>query len=143
MTSEPTPLQTQAEGAGIVVATPSNVAAWSPSNIGPGNITITTKSYAAKNPDVVKKFAQAMQAATKYIHDNEQSTAVTDIAAAELTGIPSDVLKESISQIDWPENGEMTAAQWAAGLKFSVAIGAAKASTTVAEGTDWTNQYLG
>lgn len=143
MTSEPTPLQAQAEGAGIVVATPENVAVWSPDNIGPGNITVTTKSYAAKNPDTVKKFTQAMQAAVAYIHTNEQSSAVTSIATTELSGIPSAVLSESISQIDWPADSQMTTAQWAAGVKFTAEIGSIKSSTTVHEGTDWTNQYLG
>lgn len=143
MTSEPTPLQAQAQGAGIVVATSKNVAAWAPDTIGPGNITITTKSYAAKNPDVVKKFTQAMQAAVQYIQDNEQSSAVTAIAANELSGVPNDVLEQSIAEIDWPETSDMTVAGWTAGVKFTVQTGAVSASTTVHEGTDWTNQYLG
>lgn len=142
-TSEPTPLQAQAAGAGIVVANSKNVPAWAPDKMGPGNITITKKSYAAKNPDVVSDFTQAMQDAVKYIHDNEQSAALVDIAAAESPGVPRDVLKEAISEIDWPENSGMTAQQWSTGVAFTASIGAADAKTTVKEGADWTNKYLG
>ena len=142
-TSEPTPLQAQAAGAGIVVAGPGNVAAWSPDNIGPGNITITQRSYAAQNANTVKRFTQAMQEAVKYIHDNEGSDAVADIAAGELPNVPHDVLKQAISEIDWPVNGKMTAAQWSAGVKFSSQIGAIEGGTKVSEGADWTNEYLG
>jgi NitT/TauT family transport system substrate-binding protein len=142
-TSEPTPLQAQAAGSGIVVARSTDVDAWSPKNMGPGNITITSKSFAAEHADTVTRFTQAMQEAMKYIHDNEGSAALTDIAAAESPGVPRDVLKESISEIDWPENSRMTAAQWDTGVKFTARIGAIKASTTVKEGTDWTNKYLG
>jgi NitT/TauT family transport system substrate-binding protein len=142
-TSEPTPLQAQAAGAGIVVANSKNVPAWAPDKMGPGNITITTKSYASKNPDVVGDFTRAMQDAVKYIHDNEQSDALVDIASAESPGVPRNVLKEAISEIDWPGNSRMTAAQWTTGVAFTASIGAAAASTKVKEGTDWTNKYLG
>ncbi|WP_435177584.1 ABC transporter substrate-binding protein [Actinacidiphila sp. bgisy145] len=142
-TSEPTPLQAQAAGTGIVVASSANVPAWEPQNMGPGNITVTTRSYAEKHPDTVKQFAQAMQEAVKYIHDNEGSTALTDIAAAESPGIPRDVLKESISEIDWPADGRMTAAQWATAVKFTSQIDVIKPDMKVTEGDDWTNAYLG
>ncbi|MEU6540966.1 ABC transporter substrate-binding protein [Streptomyces sp. NPDC047000] len=142
-TSEPTPLQAQAAGAGVVVANSKNVPAWASDRMGPGNITITKKSYASGHPDVVSDFTQAMQDAVKYIHDNEGSAALTDIAAAESPGVPRAILKEAISEIDWPENSRMTAEQWTTGVRFTVSIGAAKASTTVKEGTDWTNKYLG
>lgn len=140
-TSEPLPLQAQAQGLGTLVASPSNTKAWTPANTGIGAIMITTDKFADANSSTVRAFVKATTQATDYIRRHESAADVIDIAAKNLTGVPRSVLKQSITSIDWPPTGKMTAAQWATTVKFIASLGALPAGTKVTS-ADWTNKYL-
>jgi len=140
-TSEPLPLQAQAAGLGEVVATPSNVNAWTPANTGIGAIMITTKQYASGSSSMVKAFVTATAQATRYLRENEGSADVLGIASKNLSGVPQSILKQSIAAIDWRSNGQMTAAQWATTVGFISKLGALRPGTKVTSG-DWSNAYL-
>ena len=140
-TSEPLPLQAQAEGLGMVVGTPSNTKAWSPTNTGIGAIMITTRQFAAQNAGTVKAFVTATQEATRYLEANEASAQVLDIAAKNLPGVPRSVLKQSIAAIEWRRNGDMTSEQWATTVNFIKKLGVLRAGSNITS-ADWSNAYL-
>lgn len=77
-----------------------------------GQLVVTQKSYATAHPDVVKKFAAAVQQATAYmdthLKDSNDQT-VLKAAQKSLEGVPDGVVQASLQQVDWPASGSMSA----------------------------------
>lgn len=140
-TSEPTPMQAEAQGAGIVVASPRNVTAWSPSKIGIGSLLVTSKKYAKSSPDTVRKFVQATSSALRYISVHKGSEDVVDVAEGQLPGVPRTILKQVIDDIDWGGTGAMSAELWDTTARFITQLGVVPKDTKVTA-DDWTNEYL-
>lgn len=140
-TGEPVPLQAESEGAGIVVAHPSNVMAWSPDNVGPGGLIVTSRNYARNNPETVRKFVKATQEAIDAIRQDPTSDNVVGVAAEHLPGVPHDVLAQAIKTVVWNENGEMTSQDWQAAVRFITQLGVVPKDAQVTS-QDWTNEYL-
>lgn len=140
-TSEPAPSQAEAQGAGIVVASSQNVAAWSPTQIGIGSLMSTNKEYAQSDPDTVRRFVQATSQALQYVSAHRTSADVVDVAAAALPGVPRPLLTQVIAETDWSGDGAMTPELWATTAHFTSQVGVVPPTTSVAA-TDWTNDYL-
>jgi NitT/TauT family transport system substrate-binding protein len=144
VTSEPIPLQIQSDGDGVLVADPFKVPAWSAAEAGYGQIVVTRKNYASEHPDIVRKFATAVQQATAYMHEHlKDSNDRTVLKAARklLKGMPDDVVQRSLRQADWPEDDSMDAAGWKKTLTFLQSLGTLPAGAKVTP-EDWTNKYL-
>lgn len=141
LTSEPTPLEIQDSGDGVVVADDSTVPAWGAAKAGYGIFEVAQPSYLKANPTVAKEFATAVQEATSYIHDNLDGSAVIGAAQQILTGVPTSVVKASVAQVSWPADSSMSAADWATTVKFVRSLGTVTGSADVTS-DDWTNEYL-
>lgn len=140
-TSEPAPLQAEAQGAGIVVASSEDVPAWSPTQIGIGSLMSTNKEYAQSDPDTVRRFTQATAGALRYIATHKASADVLDVAAGQLPGVPRALIAQVIDQTDWSGDGAMSPELWATTARFTAQVGVVPPGTSVAS-TDWTNTYL-
>jgi NitT/TauT family transport system substrate-binding protein len=144
LTSEPIPLQIQDDGDGVVVADPVKVPQWAAEQAGYGQLLVTQKSYATKHPDVVKKFATAVQQATAYMNtqlkDSDDKT-VLKAAQKALKGVPDDVVEGSLQQVEWPTDGSMSAAGWKKTMAFLDSLGTLPSNAKVTTG-NWTNKYL-
>lgn len=141
VTSQPTPLQIQSSGVGVVVADSVKVPAWSAAQAGYGQVVVGNNDYLAQNPGTAKKVAIAVQQATAYLHAHPDSAAVRAAAQKALSGVPVSVLTESLSQVAWPASDRMTAADWTKTLTFINSLGALTQQGTVTS-DDWTNKYL-
>jgi NitT/TauT family transport system substrate-binding protein len=144
VTSEPIPLQIQDSGDGVVVADPLKVPEWAADEAGYGQLVVTQKSYATAHPDVVKKFATAVQQATAYMDthlkdDNDKT--VLKAAQKSLTGVPDGVVQASLQQVDWPTSGTMDAAGWTRTMAFLKSLGTLPGGAKVTS-DNWTNKYL-
>ncbi|MEU9157569.1 ABC transporter substrate-binding protein [Streptomyces sp. NPDC048417] len=144
VTSEPIPLQIQNDGDGVVVADPFKVPEWAAEDAGYGQLVVTQKSYATAHPDVVKKFAAAVQQATAYMNahlkDSNDQT-VLKAAQKSLTGVPDSVVQASLQQVDWPTSGSMDAVGWKKTMAFLDSLGTLPAGAKVTT-DNWTNKYL-
>jgi NitT/TauT family transport system substrate-binding protein len=141
VTSQPTPLQIQNSGSGVVVADSIKVPAWSAAQAGYGQVVVADKDYLAQYPGTAKKIAGAVQQATAYINAHSTSAEVRAAAQKSLSGVPASVLTDSVAQVAWPTNDQMTAADWTKTLNFINSLGALTQRGTVTSG-DWTNTYL-
>ncbi|MEU6540952.1 ABC transporter substrate-binding protein [Streptomyces sp. NPDC047000] len=144
VTSEPIPLQIQDDGDGVVVADPFKVPEWAAEQAGYGQLLVTQKSYANAHPDVVKKFATAVQQATAYMDEHlKDSSDRTVLKAAQksLKGVPDSVVQASLQQVDWPVSGSMDAAGWKKTMAFLDSLGTLPAGAEVTT-DNWTNKYL-
>jgi NitT/TauT family transport system substrate-binding protein len=141
VTSEPTPLDIQHSGDGIVVADPIKVPAWSAAEAGYGEFLIARNSYLSEHADVAKKVATAVQQATAYMNANLDSGPVQAAAQKALAGVSAEVVKASLHQVDWPKTGAMSAAGWDKTLAFINSLGALPQPATVTA-DNWTNKYL-
>ncbi|WP_416958358.1 ABC transporter substrate-binding protein [Streptomyces sp. Agncl-13] len=144
VTSEPIPLQIQAEGDGIVVADPVKVPEWGAEEAGYGQLVVAQKSYAGQHPDIVKKFATAVQQATAYMNTHlkdSDDTTVLKAAQKSLTGVPDAVVQSSLQQVEWPTDGSMDAAGWKKTMTFLDSLGTLPKGAEVTT-DDWTNKYL-
>ncbi|MFJ9541418.1 ABC transporter substrate-binding protein [Streptomyces sp. NPDC101225] len=144
LTSEPIPLQIQDDGDGVVVADPAKVPEWAAEDAGYGQLVVTQKSYASAHPDIVKKFATAVQQATAYMNthlkDSNDQT-VTKAAQKSLTGAPNSVVQASLQQVEWPTSGSMDAAGWKKTMAFLTSLGTLPSGAEVTT-DNWTNKYL-
>ncbi len=140
-TSEPTPLQIQHDGDGVVVADPVKVPQWSAAQAGYGQLVVVRKSYATQNAATVKKFATAVQQATKYMNQHLDDATVQNVAAKALPGVPATVLKDSLPQVEWPQSDAMSTALWNTTLAFINSLAALPKKAKVTS-DDWTNKYL-
>ncbi|CAL9660492.1 ABC transporter substrate-binding protein [Streptomyces sp. enrichment culture] len=144
VTSEPIPLQIQDDGDGVVVADPLNVPEWAAEDAGYGQLVVTQKSYATAPPDVVEKFATAVQQATAYMNTHlKDSNDQTVVKAAQklLTGVPDSVVEASLQQVEWPTDGSMDAAGWKKTTAFLTSLRTLPSGAEVTT-DDWTNKYL-
>jgi NitT/TauT family transport system substrate-binding protein len=141
VTSQPTPLEIQNTGDGVVVADSTKVSAWSEEQAGYGQVVVARNSYLSQHADIAKKFATAVQEATAYMNANLDSAAVQNVAQKALTGVPASVIKASLPQVGWPKSDTMTAADWTKTVTFINSLGAL---TTPAQVTadNYTNKYL-
>jgi NitT/TauT family transport system substrate-binding protein len=141
LTSEPTPLEIQDSGDGVVVADDLSVPAWGAAKAGYGIFEVAQPSYLKGNPTVAKEFATAIQQATQYIHDHLTGTAVLSAAQQILPGVPTSVIQASLAQVAWPTDSSMSAADWTTTVSFVRSLGTVSGSTSVSP-ADWTNEYL-
>ncbi|MFK0172175.1 ABC transporter substrate-binding protein [Streptomyces sp. NPDC090306] len=144
VTSEPIPLQIQSDGDGVVVVDSQKAPEWSAKEAGYGQFVVTQKTYAAQHPEIARKFVVAVQQATAYLGthlDAENDKTVLDVAQKALPGVPADVLRSSLQQVDWPAKGAMSAADWQKTQAFIDSLGALPKGTSVSS-SDWTNKYL-
>lgn len=139
ITSNPLPLQVEADGDGVVVAGPDKVAQWAAS--GYTEFIVASDSYLEGNSATTKTFLAAVQKATSYVHDHEDDADVQQIAAAAYPNFTSSVLQASIDQIQWPESLAMDADGWTETLGFQEELGTPADKRQVAS-DDWTNSYL-
>jgi len=139
VTSEPIPLAVQAAGDGVVVATPETVPVWSIPKTGYGQIVVARQSYVQSHTDIVRKFVDAIQQATKYMHSHENES--LGVAKKILKGIPDAVLLRSLRQVDWPESNTMNDSGWKTTMAFLNAEGALPKGTKITH-SNWTNEYL-
>ena len=142
VTSEPTPLEIQNSGEGVVVANPLTVPQWSAAQAGYGLFTAVTKSYASQNAAIVKKVTAAIEQATAYMDEHGSDSAVLKVAAQTLPGVPTSVLSASLQQVVWPKDAAMTQTDWSLTLAFLNSLGTISGGAKVTS-DNWTNQYLG
>lgn len=140
-TSEPIPLEIQHSGEGIVVADPQNVPQWSAGQAGYGQLLVARRSYAAGHSGTARRFVAAVQQATAFLARHPHDKAATAAARKALPGVPDEVLRESLEQVEWPRSGAMSISGWATTLDFVNQITALPEETLVSA-EDWTNQYL-
>jgi NitT/TauT family transport system substrate-binding protein len=141
ITSQPLPLQIQAAGGGTVVADSLKVPEWSAEQAGYSQFVVANTSWLKQNGDAAKKFASAVQQATKFINENPKDSSVLASARTGLPGIPDEVLAGSIAQIQWPVSDAMDAQIWTTTLTFVNKMGAVSGGAKVSS-TDWTNSYV-
>lgn len=141
VTSEPTPLQIQNDGDGVVVVDPKKAPQWSFAQAGYGEFLVANKSYLAKNADTTKKFTAAVEQATAYLAAHGADATVMNVARKAMSGVPDPVLKSSIELVEWPKTGAMDQAGWDKTLAFVNSLGALPSGTKVTS-EDWTNKYL-
>ncbi|MFI6350313.1 ABC transporter substrate-binding protein [Streptomyces sp. NPDC050560] len=141
VTSEPTPLQVQDSGDGVVAVGPEKVPAWSNEASGYGQLVVTTRKYATSHAATTRKLVTAVQDASRYARHHVGDDDVLDIAAQALPGVPRPVLKKSVALVDWPETGRMSTEGFDTSLGFIRQEGAATAHLKITK-DDWTNEYL-
>jgi ABC-type nitrate/sulfonate/bicarbonate transport system substrate-binding protein len=139
VTSEPIPLDAQADGDGLVLAGPDTVPVWSFPRTGYGQVIVARQSFAEENPDLVRRFVGAVARASAYTRDHE--TEALGVLKQTLTGNPDPVLLTSLRLVDWPRTGAMSAADWATTVAFISKEGAIPPGTAFPSDA-WTNQYL-
>ena len=140
-TSEPLPLQIQADGDGVVVGSPENVPQWSQGQSGYGSFVAARKSWANGNGGVARKFVAAVQQATAYMNAHPNDPASLAAAKDVLPNASGDILKTSLQQVAWPASDKMTADGWASTTRFVDSLGTIKGGVHLTA-SDWTNQYL-
>jgi ABC-type nitrate/sulfonate/bicarbonate transport system substrate-binding protein len=140
LTSEPIPLELQAEGHGVVAATPQTAPVWSPTKTGYGIVVSIMKSYGDSNPAIVKKFVAALAAATAYVRTHESD--VMGIAATIVPGVSKQLLLKSYSEVTWPATGDLSAAQLQQTVNFIQAEGADPGLPSTWDPSAWTNKYV-
>ncbi|GAA3706790.1 hypothetical protein GCM10023082_00950 [Streptomyces tremellae] len=141
VTSEPTPLQVQDSGDGVVVVGPEKVPAWSNAASGYGQLVVTTKQYAASHKAVTRKLVKATDEASRYTHLHVHDDDVLDVAAQALHGVPRPVLARSVALVDWPLSARMSTAGFNTSLHFIRQESAATAHLGIGE-DNWTNTYV-
>jgi NitT/TauT family transport system substrate-binding protein len=141
VTSQPLPLQIQDAGGGTAVADSLHVPEWSAEQAGYSQLVVANTSWLKQHGDVAKKFAIAVQQATKFINQNPKDSSVLASARKGLPGIPDAVLTGSIEQIQWPVSDAMDAATWTKTLNFVNKMDAVSGGAKVSS-TDWTNSYV-
>lgn len=141
ITSQPSPLEIQDSGDGVVVADSAKVPLWSAAQAGYGQLVVSSKSYLARHPDIARKVATAVQQATAYMNAHLDSPEVQNVARNALPGVPAPVLKAALTQVEWPTSGEMKLSVWTTTLTFINSLGALTAPAHVSS-DDWTNTYL-
>jgi NitT/TauT family transport system substrate-binding protein len=141
ITSEPTPLELQNTGDGLVVANPLTVPQWSAADAGYGLFTVVKKSYASSNAATVEKVVAAIQDATAYMNAHPGDGTVLKAAATTLPGVPDTVLSGSLQQVVWPADAKMTQADWTKTVAFLNSLGTISGGVDVTTDS-WTNQYL-
>jgi NitT/TauT family transport system substrate-binding protein len=141
VTSEPTPLEIQNSGDGVVVADPIKVPAWSAAQAGYGQFVVARNDYLTQNADVAKKVATAIQQGSAYMNANLAAASVQTVAQKALPGVQAAVVKASLQQVDWPTSGAMSTADWNKTLTFINSLGALSQEAKVSS-DNWTNKYL-
>lgn len=139
ITSEPVPLEVQDAGAGVVVASPNSVPAWTIPRSGYGQIVVVRKSYADANTDLVRRFVLAVQQGSAYTRAHEAEA--VSIMDKTMTGVARPTLLASLRLVDWPTTGTMSQDGWLTSMSFISKEGALPKGTTLST-TGWTNQYL-
>jgi NitT/TauT family transport system substrate-binding protein len=142
VTSQPTPLEIQNTGDGVVVADSTKVSAWSEEQAGYGQVVVARNSYLSQHADIAKKFATAVQEATAYMNANLDSAAVQNVAQKALTGVPASVIKASLPQVEWPESDTMKLSVWIKTLTFINSLGALDSGQAIVSSDNFTNKYL-
>ena len=138
-TGQPVPFQVAALGYGQVLGSSKNIAAWSIPKEGYGNVIVTSNSYAAANPAIVKEFVKAMEMASKYI--SQHSRQALAIAEANMPGIAGNIIFNSMRTLQYPLNGQMTVNKWRSSIAFNVKSGLLTPGLRVVQNVDWTNRY--
>ncbi|MFJ2955596.1 ABC transporter substrate-binding protein [Streptomyces sp. NBC_00669] len=141
VTSQPSPLEIQDSGDGVVVADSIKVPAWSSAQAGYGQFVVGRNSYLSQHADIAGKVATAVQQATAYMNAHLDSATVQTVAQKALPGVPAAVIKTALPQVEWPKSGEMTDGEWTKTLAFINSLGALTKQAQVSS-DDWTNKYL-
>jgi ABC-type nitrate/sulfonate/bicarbonate transport system substrate-binding protein len=141
VTSQPLPLQIADSGGGVVIADSLRVPEWSAEQSGYSQFVVGNTDWLKQHGDLARKFASAVQQATKFINQNPKDASVLASARKGLPGIPDAVLSGSIGQVQWPVSDAMDAATWTTTLNFVNKMGAVSGGATVSS-TDWTNSYV-
>lgn len=139
LTSEPIPLELQADGNGVVAATPQTAPVWAPAKTGYGIVVSIMKSYGDSNPATVKKFVTALSEATAYVRAHESD--VMGVAATIVPGVSKELLLKSYSEVSWPASGQLSAAQLQQTVNFIQAEGAVPGLPSTWDPSSWTNKY--
>jgi NitT/TauT family transport system substrate-binding protein len=142
VTSQPTPLQVQNSGDGVVVADSTKVPAWSEEQAGYGQIVVSRNSYLSHHADIAKKFATAVQEATAYMNADLDSATVQTVARNALPGVPAPVIKASLPQVEWPKSDEMKLSAWITTLTFINSLDALETGQALVSDDNFTNKYL-
>ncbi|WP_435173552.1 ABC transporter substrate-binding protein [Actinacidiphila sp. bgisy145] len=140
-TSEPTPLEIQDSGDGVVVADPVKVPAWSQKEAGYGQFVVARSNYLSQHADTARKVAAAVQQATAYMHAHLESAAVQAAARKAVPGVAADVVAASLRQVAWPTSDAMDAQGWATTLGFVNSLVTLDKKAAVTD-SQWTNKYL-
>jgi NitT/TauT family transport system substrate-binding protein len=139
ITSEPVPLEAQDSGAGIVVAGPGAVSAWTIARSGYGQVVVIRKSFADQNAGLVRRFVDAVQEGSAYTRTHEVEAA--SIMKQTLPGAAQSTLLASLRLVDWPTTGAMNGSGWATSMAFISKEGAIPGGTKLSR-SGWTDQYL-
>lgn len=139
VTSEPIPLQMQAEGFGIVIGNPTVVKVWAPKAVGYGQVILATTSIVNANSTLMKKIVRGTEAATAYIGHHEQK--VLNVAQANSPGVARTLLLKSYKLLSWPATGAMTTKLMGVTVKFIIVQQSVPAGFHLTEGINWTNRF--
>jgi NitT/TauT family transport system substrate-binding protein len=141
VTSQPTPLEIQEAGDGVVVADSVKVPQWSAAQAGYGQIVVCRDSYLAEHAGIARKVATAVQQGAAYMNAHLDSTQVRTVARTALPGVPDGVLRASLHQVEWPSSARMKISEWTRTWSFINSLGAVTVRAQ-ASADDWTNEYL-
>jgi NitT/TauT family transport system substrate-binding protein len=136
--SPPSSVEAVASGIAVDLVRGDEVPGWSNPVF---QILVASAPWAQAHPAQARAVASAVGEAAGFMvaHPNQA------LAFEEhyFPTLKPQVLKASLAIMHFTPGGTMTAAQWAAARNIAVGEGFLPASVKVAEGTDWTNQYLG
>jgi ABC-type nitrate/sulfonate/bicarbonate transport system substrate-binding protein len=141
LTSEPLPLQIQASGEGVVVASSLTVPQWSGDFAGYGQVVVTRRSYADQHTETVRKFIAAVQEGTAYLAEHASDPSVVPVAEEALPGVPAPVVQAGLQEVEWPLFADMDAATWRKTFAFVDELGTLPGGAEITA-DDWSNTYL-
>jgi NitT/TauT family transport system substrate-binding protein len=103
----------------------------------------TSKAFADKNPDVVKKVNRALLRGVAFIMDEDPSTSIKALGKAYSYADPA-MLAQSLKdgRLGFDRKGLMTQEQWKRSVEFFKLSGQDVSAVDTKEGVFWTNKYL-
>jgi NitT/TauT family transport system substrate-binding protein len=104
------------------------------------DVTVTTKSYAAAHPAVVRAVATALAEADDFMLT--QPTQALGVVEQHFPNIAPPLLQQSLRIVTFAPHGRMTPAQWSAAVRLAAGEGFVPAGTRAPEGAAWTNRYI-
>ncbi|MFD7811519.1 ABC transporter substrate-binding protein [Streptomyces sp. NPDC059785] len=140
-TSEPTPLEIEHSGDGLVLADAARVPVWSNDKVGYGQLLVARSSYLRDHPAIAKKTATAVQQATAYLHTHLDSATVKNTAKETLPGVPASVIDKSLPLVNWPTSAKMSNADWKTTVSFINELHTLRGNIEMTT-DNWTNSYL-
>lgn len=138
--SPPSPETTEAEGFGMIVMTSVEIEQLK--NFSYHGI-VTSREYAQKNPDVVKKVVRAFVKGSAFFK-NQPPEKVAEVLKPFWPNVDTNIMIRSVKNIQQAFNpdGKMSEQKWQKLIDLLTETDQFKGKYDTKEGVNWTNQYL-